>query len=84
MGEIQINSTNNYCTNLHSHCGHLPCHVLPNMRAGKCEMHNFSVIAMDNFLRNMTRESVPIDQQINNLRKAEKRQTKPIKSQLSH
>ena len=32
--------------------------------SGKCEMHNFSVIAMDNFLRNMTRESVPIDQQI--------------------
>ena len=35
--------------------------------SGKCEMHNFSVIAMDNFLRNMRRESVPIDQQINNL-----------------
>ena len=35
--------------------------------SGKCEMHNFAVIAMENFLRNMTRESVPIDQQINNL-----------------
>ena len=35
--------------------------------SGKCEMHNFSVIAMDNFLRNMTRESLPIDQQINSL-----------------
>ena len=35
--------------------------------SGKCEMHNFSVIAMDNFLRNMRRESVPIDQQLNNL-----------------
>ena len=35
--------------------------------SGKCEMHNFSVIAMDNFLRNTRRESVPIDQQINNL-----------------
>ena len=32
--------------------------------SGKCEMHDF---AMDNFLRNTTRESVPIDQQINNL-----------------
>ena len=31
--------------------------------SGKCEMHNFAV----DFLRNMTRESVPIDQQINNL-----------------
>ena len=30
-------------------------------------MHNFAVIAMDNFLRNMRREAVPIDQQINNL-----------------
>ena len=30
-------------------------------------MHNFAMIAMENFLRNMTRESVPIDQQINNL-----------------
>ena len=35
--------------------------------SGKCEMHNFSVIAIDNFLRNMTRESLPIDQQINSL-----------------
>ena len=30
----------------------------------KCERHNFSVIAMDKFLRNMTRESVAIDQYI--------------------
>ena len=30
-------------------------------------MPNFAVIAMENFLRNMSRESVPIDQQINNL-----------------
>ena len=30
-------------------------------------MHTFSVLAMDNFLRNMRRGSVPIDQQINNL-----------------
>ena len=35
--------------------------------SGKCEMHNFAVIVMEDFLRNMTRESVPIDQQINNL-----------------
>ena len=35
--------------------------------SGKCEMHNFAVIAMENFLRNMRREAVPIDQQINNL-----------------
>ena len=35
--------------------------------SGKCEMHNFAMTAMENFLRNMTRESVPIDQQINNL-----------------
>ena len=32
----------------------------------KCEMHNFSLIVMDNFLPNMTRESVPIDQEISN------------------
>ena len=30
-------------------------------------MHNFAVIVIEDFLRNMTRESVPIDQQINNL-----------------
>ena len=30
-------------------------------------MHNFGVIALENFLRNVTRESVPIDQQISNL-----------------
>ena len=30
-------------------------------------MHNFAVIAMENFLRNMRREAVRIDQQINNL-----------------
>ena len=35
--------------------------------SGKCEMHNLAVIAMGNFLRNMRREAVPIDQQINNL-----------------
>ena len=35
--------------------------------SGKCEMHNFAVIAMENFLKNMTRESVAIGQQINNL-----------------
>ena len=35
--------------------------------SGKCEMHTFSVLAMDNFLRNMTRESLPTDHQINNL-----------------
>ena len=33
--------------------------------SGKCEMHNFAVIAMENFPRNMRREAVPIDQQIN-------------------
>ena len=32
----------------------------------KCEMYNFSLIVMDNFLQNMTRESVPIDQHISN------------------
>ena len=35
--------------------------------SGKCEMHNFAVIAIETFLRNMRRETVPIDQQINNL-----------------
>ena len=32
----------------------------------KCEMYNLSLIVMDNFLQNMTRESVPVDQQISN------------------
>ena len=36
-------------------------------RERECEMHNFAVIAMENFLKNMTRESVLIGQQINNL-----------------
>ena len=66
MDDIRINWTK--CTSLHSHVGRPPCHVLPNMRAAReCEMHNFAVIAMENFLRNMRREAVPIDQQINNL-----------------
>ena len=55
------------CTSFHSHFRRPPFHVLPNTRAGKCEMHNFAVIAMENFLRNMRREEVSIDQQINNL-----------------
>ena len=75
---IRINSTN--CTKLHSHCGRLPCHVLPNMRAaGNVRSINFQWLRWIIFW-----ESVRIDQQINNLRNAEKRQIKPIKSQLSH
>jgi len=35
--------------------------------SGKCELHNLALIAMENFLRNMRREAVPIHQQINNL-----------------
>ena len=35
--------------------------------SGKCEMHNLAVIAMDNLLRNLRREVVPIYLQINNL-----------------
>ena len=31
--------------------------------SGKCEMHTFTVLVMDNFLRNIGREFVPIDQQ---------------------
>ena len=37
--EIPINSTN--CTKLHSHCGRLPCHVLPNMGAGNVRCITF-------------------------------------------
>ena len=48
--------------------------------SGKCEMHNFAVIAMENFLRNMTRESVPIDQQITNLLQEIKRNCEILKS----
>ena len=39
QGEIRINSTN--CTKLHSHCGRLPCHVLPNMPAGNVRCITF-------------------------------------------
>ena len=35
--------------------------------SGKCKMHNFAMIAVENLLRNLTRESVPIDQQVNRL-----------------
>ena len=35
--------------------------------SGKCEMHNFAVIAMENFLSIIRREAVPIDLQINKL-----------------
>ena len=49
--------------------------------SGKCEIHSFSVTAMDNFLRNMTRESVAIDQQISNLLQQEiKRHCEILKS----
>lgn len=34
---------------------------------GKCLIHNFSVLAMDNFRRRMRQEVVPIDQQLDNL-----------------
>ena len=41
MDEIRINSTN--YTKLHSHCGRLPCHVLPNLSAaGNVRCKNFS------------------------------------------
>ena len=35
---------------------------------GKCQTHNFSVVAMNNFIRSMRQEVVPIDQQLNTLR----------------
>ena len=51
--------------------------------SGKCEMHNFAVIVMENFLRNMTRESVPIDQRIINLLQQQiKRNREILKSLL--
>lgn len=34
---------------------------------GKCETHNYSVVAMNNFIRSMREEVVPIDQQLNSL-----------------
>ena len=34
---------------------------------GKCQVHNSSVIAMNNFLRSMRQETVPINQQLDNL-----------------
>ena len=34
---------------------------------GKCEMHNFSVIAMDNFMKVMRRQAVPVDEQLDNV-----------------
>lgn len=34
---------------------------------GKCSTHNFSVIAMNNFVRTMKEEVVPIDQQLDSL-----------------
>ena len=50
--------------------------------SGKCEMHNFAVIAMENFLRNMRREAVPIDQQINNLRQQQINRNREILKSL--
>ena len=35
--------------------------------SGKCQMHNFAEIAMENFLTNTRREAIPIDLQMNNL-----------------
>ena len=34
---------------------------------GKCEVHNSSVILLNNFRRTMNRETVPIDQQLDNV-----------------
>ena len=59
----EINSTN--CTKLHARCGRLPCHDLPNMPAENVRYITFQWLRWI-ILRNMTRESVPIDQQITN------------------
>ena len=40
---------------------------LRNHSTGKCETHNFSVVSMASFMANMTRATVPIDQQLNQL-----------------
>lgn len=36
-------------------------------RNGKCQTHNYSVIAMNNFIQSMRQEVVPIDQQLDTL-----------------
>ena len=40
---------------------------LSNHGNGKCSMHNLSVIAMNNFVRVMKQEVVPVDQQLNTI-----------------
>ena len=40
---------------------------LSNLSNGKCSTHNFSVIAMNNFVRVMKEEVVPVDQQLNTI-----------------
>ena len=42
-------------------------HRLSNHSNGKCSTHNFSVIAMNNFVRVMKEEVVPVDQQLNTI-----------------
>ena len=40
---------------------------LSNLSNGKCSTHNFSVIAMNNFVRVMKEEVVPVDQQLDTI-----------------
>ena len=49
---------------------------------GKCSTHNFSVIAMNNFIRTMKREAVPIDQQLNSLLQQQIAKNRTIMSSL--
>jgi len=49
---------------------------------GKCQTHNFSVVAMNNFIRSMRQEVVPIDQQLNTLRQQQIAKNREIISSI--
>ena len=49
---------------------------------GQCQTHNFSVIAMNNFIRSMRNEVVPIDQQLDTLRQQQISKNREIISSI--
>ena len=49
---------------------------------GKCQTHNVSVVAMNNFIRSMRQEVVPIDQQPNTLRQQQIAKNREIMSSI--
>lgn len=49
---------------------------------GKCEMHNTSALRMDNFIRTMRRQTIPVNQQLDNVLQQQITKNRQILSSL--